>query len=94
LVANVQFKRDACGVAKLLEINPRFPGTLPLTAAAGVDIPALLLDDYSGRPLPQAVLPYETVMVVRYWTEQMVCVAEWENLAQQRAAAKAAFDAG
>lgn len=85
LVANVQFKRDAQGVAKLLEINPRFPGTLPLTAAAGIDIPRLMLDDFSQRPLPTAMLPYKEVMTVRYWTEHPVNVSEWQALAQQRA---------
>ena len=40
--ANVQFKRAADGVFKLLEVNPRFPGTLPLTGAAGIDMPKLL----------------------------------------------------
>ncbi len=88
LVANVQFKRDANGVAKLLEINPRFPGTLPLTAAAGIDIPRLLLDDFSGRTLPSALLPYAEVMTVRYWTEHPVNIDEWRQLAAQRAAAK------
>lgn len=86
LVANVQFKRDSQGVAKLLEINPRFPGTLPLTAAAGVDIPRLMLDDFSGRPMPQGMLPFQEVMTVRYWTEQPVKVAEWASLAKERVA--------
>lgn len=85
LVANVQFRRDAQGVAKLLEINPRFPGTLPLTAAAGVDIPRLMLDDYAGRPLPTALMPYQEVMTVRYWTEHPVLVPEWRAMAEQRA---------
>ena len=49
-VANVQFKRAADGVFKLLEVNPRFPGTLPLTAAAGVDMPKLMVDEAMGRP--------------------------------------------
>jgi carbamoyl-phosphate synthase large subunit len=86
LVANVQFRRGADGVAKLLEINPRFPGTLPLTAAAGVDIPRLMLDDYSNRPLPQAILPFKEVMTVRYWTEHPVEVTEWQSMANQRIA--------
>jgi carbamoyl-phosphate synthase large subunit len=85
LVANVQFRRDAKGVAKLLEINPRFPGTLPLTAAAGVDIPRLMLDDYSGRALPSHILPFKEVMTVRYWTEHPVAVSEWQTLANQKA---------
>lgn len=84
LVANVQFKRDVNGVAKLLEINPRFPGTLPLTAAAGIDIPRLMLDDFSKRALPSALLPYSEVMTVRYWTEHSVVIPEWRELVEQR----------
>ncbi len=51
-VSNIQFKSDVKGMFKLLEINPRFPGTLPLTAAAGVDIPTLLIQDLQGDTLP------------------------------------------
>jgi carbamoyl-phosphate synthase large subunit len=83
LVSNVQFKRDAQGVAKLLEINPRYPGTLPLTAAAGIDIPKLMLADFSGEALPTARLPFREAMVVRYWTEHAVPVDEWRSLAGQ-----------
>lgn len=43
------------GVPALLEVNPRFPGAMPLTIAAGVDMPALLLDLVLGRPVPSAV---------------------------------------
>jgi carbamoyl-phosphate synthase large subunit len=85
LVANVQFKRDVKGVAKLLEINPRFPGTLPLTAAAGIDIPKLMLDDYSNRTLPASLMPFQEVMIVRYWTEHPVQISQWQSLADQRA---------
>ncbi|SFK29822.1 ATP-grasp domain-containing protein [Cellulomonas sp. KH9] len=54
-VANVQLKRDADGVPALLEVNPRFPGAMPLTIAAGVDMPSLMLDDVLGRPVPRSV---------------------------------------
>ena len=53
--ANVQFKRGADGVFKLLEVNPRFPGTLPLTTAAGIDMPKLMVDELMGRPVPDRV---------------------------------------
>jgi carbamoyl-phosphate synthase large subunit len=36
-VANVQVKNSARGEPALLEVNPRFPGTMPLTVAAGID---------------------------------------------------------
>jgi carbamoyl-phosphate synthase large subunit len=81
--ANVQFKRAADGVFKLLEVNPRFPGTLPLTGAAGVDMPKLMADELEGRTLPDHV-PFEELMVVRYWTEHYLDPAEWEALCQQK----------
>jgi predicted ATP-grasp superfamily ATP-dependent carboligase len=44
-VAMVEFKRDRRDdVPKLLEINPRFWGSLQLAIDAGVDFPALLLE--------------------------------------------------
>jgi len=79
-VANVQFKRAADGVYKLLEINPRFPGTLPLTGGAGVDLPALLIAEISGQPLPEALAPFKEIMVVRYWTERFIDPQEWRAL--------------
>src|ERR1700733_14039561 len=51
-VANVQFRRDASGRPALLEVNPRFPGTMPLTVASGVDMPLMALDALRGKPLP------------------------------------------
>ncbi|CAN5456488.1 ATP-grasp domain-containing protein [soil metagenome] len=81
-VANVQFKRAVDGQFKLLEINPRFPGTLPLTAAAGVDIPQLLMKEILGQNLPQGLMPYKELMVVRYWAEHFCAPSEWEALCQ------------
>jgi carbamoyl-phosphate synthase large subunit len=82
-VANVQFKRAADGVFKLLEVNPRFPGTLPLTTAAGVDMPKLLVDDVAGKKLPDGPLPFKEIMVVRYWTEHYVDPQEWVKLCRR-----------
>jgi carbamoyl-phosphate synthase large subunit len=79
-VANIQFKADAQGEFKLLEINPRFPGTLPLTAAAGIDIPQLLLKDIQGKALGSNLLTFKELMVVRYWTEQFFPINEWQAL--------------
>jgi len=82
--ANVQFKRAADGVFKLLEVNPRYPGTVPLTSAAGVDMPRLMVDELLGRPLPDRIMPFKELMVVRYWTERYVDPHEWEALCRQR----------
>ncbi|HEY2876459.1 MAG TPA: ATP-grasp domain-containing protein [Reyranella sp.] len=78
--ANVQFKRAADGVFKLLEVNPRFPGTLPLTGAAGIDMPKLMVDELMGRPMPDRLMPFKELMVVRYWTEHYLDPGEWKAL--------------
>ncbi|WP_346622212.1 ATP-grasp domain-containing protein [Blastococcus montanus] len=70
-VANVQLRRDAAGRPALLEVNPRFPGAMPLTVAAGVDMPSLALDLALGRPLPAAV-PFTELAVVRYLEDVFV----------------------
>ncbi len=82
-IANVQFKRAADGVFKLLEVNPRFPGTLPLTGAAGVDMPKLMAAELAGQALPDGLLPFKELMVVRYWTEHYLDPREWEALCPQ-----------
>ncbi|WP_028045195.1 ATP-grasp domain-containing protein [Cellulomonas sp. URHE0023] len=64
-VANVQLKYDAAGVPALLEVNPRFPGAMPLTIAAGVDMPSLTLDAVLGRPVP-AHVEFTEIANVRY----------------------------
>lgn len=64
-VANVQLKRGLDGRAALLEVNPRFPGSMPLTVAAGVDMPSLTLDLVLGRPVPPHV-DFRELAVVRY----------------------------
>jgi len=64
-VANVQLRRDREGRPALLEVNPRFPGALPLTIAAGVDIPSLVVDLFTGRPLPER-LPFRELATVRF----------------------------
>ena len=82
-VANIQFKRAADGVFKLLEINPRFPGTLPLTTASGIDMPKLMVDDVLGRDMPDGLLPFREIMVMRYWTEHYCDSTEWEKLCRR-----------
>ncbi|WP_431280222.1 ATP-grasp domain-containing protein [Leifsonia poae] len=54
-VANVQLRYSKAGIPALLEVNPRFPGAMPLTIAAGVDMPSLLLDLVLGQPVPSTV---------------------------------------
>jgi carbamoyl-phosphate synthase large subunit len=79
-VANVQFRRDPAGRPALLEVNPRFPGAMPLTVASGVDMPLMALDSLRGRPLPEHADFRETAMV-RYLEERFVELGEVQRVA-------------
>jgi carbamoyl-phosphate synthase large subunit len=79
-VANVQVKLDAGGEPALLEVNPRFPGTMPLTIAAGVDMPRLAIGEALGTPIPDGPLPFAEIAMVRYFTERFFPFAEIADL--------------
>ncbi|QIK63125.1 ATP-grasp domain-containing protein [Leucobacter viscericola] len=74
-VANVQLRRDRAGRPMLLEVNPRFPGALPLTIAAGVDIPSLVVDLFLGKAIP-ANVPFAEIATVRFLEDVIIEVDE------------------
>ena len=49
----LQFKADAAGVPKFVEINPRLSGGLMITVAAGANPVAAILSDVKGEKLAQ-----------------------------------------
>lgn len=69
-VANVQLKRDRDGRPRLMEINPRFPGTMALTVAAGANLPRAALDLLHGEPI--ASLSWRETAIVRTFAETVV----------------------
>ena len=79
-VANVQVKEDANGEAALIEINPRFPGTMPLTVAAGVNMPALILREALGEPMPPGPIPFQELGMVRVFEQHFFPVSELSAL--------------
>jgi carbamoyl-phosphate synthase large subunit len=79
-VANVQVKLDVTGEPALLEVNPRFPGTMPLTIAAGIDMPRLAIGEALGTPIPDGPLPFAEIAMVRYFTERYLPFAEIAEL--------------
>jgi len=87
-VANVQVKEDAAGAPALLEVNPRFPGTMPLTIAAGVDMPRLAIGEALGTPIPEGPLPFADIAMVRYFEERFFSFDDIADL--QRHAARIA----
>jgi carbamoyl-phosphate synthase large subunit len=87
-VANVQVKIDAAGEPALLEVNARFPGTMPLTVAAGVDMPRLAVMEALGETIPDGPLPFEEIAMVRYFQERFFAFDDITDL--QRHAAQIA----
>ncbi len=68
-VANIQFRCAENGRPHLLEVNARFPGTMPLTVRAGINMPALSLLNLLGEPISSAPLDFKDTSVVRYLQE-------------------------
>ncbi len=69
-LAMFEFKEDASGEPRLLEVNPRVWGTYPLTRVAGSDFSLLwfLLSWNAGNPDTPQPLPPEPVYALRRMT--------------------------
>jgi carbamoyl-phosphate synthase large subunit len=81
-VANIQVKGAIDGEPALLEVNPRFPGTMPLTVASGINMPKLCVDDALGSPLPERMLTFEDLAMVRCFEERFF---DFEKIAAMQA---------
>lgn len=60
------FKFDANGEAKLLEINPRIDATVSIFAAGGLNLPYLRIKQLLGEALPSVEVKYGTQLKRRY----------------------------
>ena len=66
-VAMVEWKYDPrSGTPLLLEINPRFWGSLALAVSAGVDFPTLYANAALGKPSPRPLSGYRVGTVSRW----------------------------
>jgi carbamoyl-phosphate synthase large subunit len=79
-VANVQVKGGVGGFPALLEVNPRFPGTMALTVASGPDMPWLCVADALGEAMPQQALPFVDIAMVRFFQERFLSFEEIASL--------------
>lgn len=79
-VANVQVKGDVHGEPALLEVNPRFPGTMALTVASGPDMPWLCVAEALGEQMPKEILPFADVAMVRFFQERFLPFEEITSL--------------
>ncbi|PRZ44034.1 carbamoyl-phosphate synthase large subunit [Antricoccus suffuscus] len=78
-VVNVQARRAVDGTPALLEVNPRFPGTMALTMAAGVDMPTLAVAAAYGERIPDSI-DFTEVAVVRHWADVVVPIEEYTTI--------------
>lgn len=81
--ANIQFKRNREGKACLLEVNPRFPGTMPLTVESGVNMPVISLKNVLDLPIENENLEWKEIAVVRTWQEHFIKPSEISALQKQ-----------
>jgi carbamoyl-phosphate synthase large subunit len=65
-VVNVQIRFDRNGKAMLMEVNPRIPGTIGLTVAAGVNMPYLALKMVLNEVLKVSE-PRLGTTILRHW---------------------------
>ncbi|MET0911462.1 MAG: ATP-grasp domain-containing protein, partial [Ilumatobacteraceae bacterium] len=68
------------GEWKLLEINPRLPGSSPLTMAAGVDFVGLALADLLGETIDDWY-DFIDVAMVRHWEDIVIPAGEFARTA-------------
>jgi carbamoyl-phosphate synthase large subunit len=73
--ANIQVKLNANNEPRLMEINARFPGTMSITVAAGVNMPQMYLKELFGKIVDDNG-DFNEIVQVRYWDEKTVSVDE------------------
>jgi len=66
-VFNLQCRRPAGGEPRFFELNPRFGGGAPLTIAAGVDLPKMLIAELTGQSVEPRIGEFtDRLMMTRY----------------------------
>jgi carbamoyl-phosphate synthase large subunit len=84
-VANVQVKLTGDGEPALLEVNPRFPGTMSLTVASGINMPRLCVQEALGTAMPSELQPFAEIAMVRFLEEHFMDFSEIEALQAEAA---------
>lgn len=76
----IEVLRDAAGALHLLEINPRFPAWVYLSAAAGMNLPRAAVELAAGRT-PAPLGSYQVgAMFVRIAIDQVATLADFEKM--------------
>jgi len=74
----VEVMRDHHGEYQLIEINPRFPAWIYLSAGVGRNLPLLLLRLMLGQDLPEPAAARPGVLFIRHAVENIVSQSEFE----------------
>ena len=76
----IEVMRDPKGCYHLIEINPRFPAWIYLSAGVSRNLPAMLVEMMLGEPLPIIQDPHIGTLFIRYAEERIVPVHEFEAM--------------
>jgi carbamoyl-phosphate synthase large subunit len=76
----VELIRDEFGVYHLIEVNPRFPAWIYLSAGVGRNLPAAMLRLIMGAPLPSFPAVPAGTMFIRYAEEVIVPMQSFESM--------------
>ncbi len=76
----VEVMRDAKGRYQLIEINPRFPAWIYLSAGLGRNLPMMLVDLILGRGVDEMAPARPGVLFIRYAVEAIVSQRDFESV--------------
>lgn len=76
----VEVMRGHDGTLTLIEINPRFPAWIYLSAGVGCNLPAALVKTALGAPLTEFPPPPAGTLFIRYAQETIVPLEQFERI--------------
>lgn len=76
----VEIMRDEKGNYQLIEINPRFPAWIYLSAGVGCNLPEILIGLMSGKALPVFAQVPAGMLFIRYAEEVIVSMLDYEKV--------------
>lgn len=79
----VEVIRDDRGNYQLIEINPRFPAWIYLSAGSGNNLPEILLRLMAGEPLETGSPAAAGMMYIRYAADTVAPIGRFESLMMQ-----------
>ena len=83
--ANIQFKFNRYDEPVLMEVNPRFSGTMSLTVESGVNMPLLSIKSLLGEKIEEHEYKFSELAVARFLEEEFLpihAVKKMEEMAE------------